>query len=236
MLIIQLGTVPHVFAVIKPTTNNTYNMGFFFRDNIYPYDPSSPPTHFEFNGDQYLKDYLFTKLHNGLGVVRNVPPMNKLYIRPKENTIQEIGRKWHKDNADNIEPTTTVVTNSPFTKLMVSLVSGADLVAKDSNGLSDPFVVIQYGEQKLKSSTVPKTLNPVWNEEFELDITNGDPNLEISFTVFDKDPVKADYMGEFSLLLKDALDLHGETQTFMLTTYKTKSRVSGHLSVRFVVL
>ena len=37
----------------------------------------------------------------------------------------------------------------------------------DSNGFSDPYVVLKVAGQQRKSSTVQKTLNPKWNQHFE---------------------------------------------------------------------
>lgn len=41
---------------------------------------------------------------------------------------------------------------------------GHDLVPKDSNGLSDPYVVVKYGSKIMfKSKVIKKSLNPEWN-------------------------------------------------------------------------
>ena len=52
--------------------------------------------------------------------------------------------------------------------LKVRLERAAGLKAADPNGKSDPYVVLETGGLKTqKSSVVPKTLDPVWNESFE---------------------------------------------------------------------
>lgn len=49
--------------------------------------------------------------------------------------------------------------------LELKLIRGHDLVPKDSNGLSDPYVVVKYGSQIMfRSKVVEKSLNPEWNE------------------------------------------------------------------------
>ena len=42
------------------------------------------------------------------------------------------------------------------------------MAAKDSNGLSDPFVTLRVGKTKKKTKVVRKNLNPFFNEEFVL--------------------------------------------------------------------
>ena len=51
----------------------------------------------------------------------------------------------------------------------VQVLKGRDLVPKDSNGLSDPYVIIKYGPQVMfRSSVIKKTLNPHWAESATL--------------------------------------------------------------------
>ncbi len=53
--------------------------------------------------------------------------------------------------------------------LRVDVLDGADLPAADSNGKSDPYCKFELnGLEVFKSKTQKKTLNPVWNEFFEV--------------------------------------------------------------------
>ncbi len=46
---------------------------------------------------------------------------------------------------------------------------GHDLVPKDSNGLSDPYILVKYGSQIMfRSKVIKKSLNPEWNERVTL--------------------------------------------------------------------
>lgn len=45
---------------------------------------------------------------------------------------------------------------------MILVVEGRDLVAMDSDGTSDPFVVCVVGNKQKKTKTIKNTLNPKW--------------------------------------------------------------------------
>lgn len=47
------------------------------------------------------------------------------------------------------------------------IIEARDLVAADLRGTSDPYVSIQYGDQRRKTKVIHKTLNPQWNQTFE---------------------------------------------------------------------
>jgi len=89
--------------------------------------------------------------------------------------------------------------------LKIQLIKGTDLLVGDSNGLSDPFVAMGTYNQTIskfyvmaKSKVIKKTLNPEWNEELVLHLT--DSNLKhssgIKFRVWDSDLISDDFLGE----------------------------------------
>lgn len=49
----------------------------------------------------------------------------------------------------------------------LNVIEAKDLVAADIRGTSDPYVKIQYGNEKRKTKVLYKTLNPKWNQTFE---------------------------------------------------------------------
>ncbi|KAL6973325.1 hypothetical protein U1Q18_027505 [Sarracenia purpurea var. burkii] len=55
-------------------------------------------------------------------------------------------------------------------KLVVEVVGARDLLPKDGQGNSSPYVVVDFDGHKKRSSTVSKNLNPVWNETFEFEV------------------------------------------------------------------
>lgn len=80
--------------------------------------------------------------------------------------------------------------------LRVDVLSGTDLPAADRNGKSDPYAKFEYnGEEIFKTKTIKKTLNPQWNEFFEVPILSRTAaNFQVK--VYDYDFAdKPDYLG-----------------------------------------
>lgn len=55
----------------------------------------------------------------------------------------------------------------------IGIIRAENLPAGDSNGLSDPYVVVYLGSQDVaRTSTVTETLNPVWNESCQVSLAS----------------------------------------------------------------
>ena len=65
----------------------------------------------------------------------------------------------------------------------------------DSNGLSDPYVIVKLGKKVFKTKVKKKTLNPFWNEKFEMGEWPEDSS-PIVLRVMDKDLAFDDFIGE----------------------------------------
>ncbi|KAF2290935.1 hypothetical protein GH714_016941 [Hevea brasiliensis] len=59
------------------------------------------------------------------------------------------------------------------TKLTVEVLDASDLMPKDGQGSANPFVQVSFDEQRQRTQTKPKDLNPYWNEK--LVFTVNDP-------------------------------------------------------------
>ncbi|XP_062188968.1 GTPase activating protein 1-like [Phragmites australis] len=78
--------------------------------------------------------------------------------------------------------------------LTVRVLRGVNLVSRDATG-SDPYVVLNLDNQKVKTSVIKKTVNPVWNEDLTLAVRNAATPIKLE--VFDKDTFsKDDRMGD----------------------------------------
>jgi len=96
---------------------------------------------------------------------------------------------------------------SPQMGVMNVNIDKANVIGKDSSGTSDPYVkVIFRGQEIYKTDTVKKTLTPVWNENFKLDIADRITN-KLIFQVFDWNKLqKHDLIGQAQIPLYEVYD------------------------------
>ncbi|CAD5190301.1 unnamed protein product [Musa acuminata subsp. malaccensis] len=107
--------------------------------------------------------------------------------------------------------------------LKVRVLRGVNLAYRDARG-SDPYVVLRMGSQKVKTGVKKKNVNPEWNEELTLSVS--DHIQPIKLEVYDKDTFsRDDQMGEAELdilpLLEAAkMDLSGVPDSSIITSVK----------------
>ena len=75
-----------------------------------------------------------------------------------------------------------------------------DLSAKDINGKSDPFCVVELDTTRLRTQTIYKTLAPIWNKSFIIPVQDIHSVLEL--TIFDEDMNKSpEFIGKVAIPL-----------------------------------
>ena len=72
---------------------------------------------------------------------------------------------------------------------------------------------------------MPKTLNPEWNQSFDLPIS-GTESLLLETQCWDKDRFKKEYMGEFDVALEDIFK-DGQTAQEVAHIYSTHWQTSS---------
>jgi len=106
--------------------------------------------------------------------------------------------------------------------LKVTVVQGRRLVVRDFK-TSDPYVILKLGNQKVKTKVINSCLNPIWNEELTLPLT--DPVGVLKLEVFDKDRFKADdEMGHAEVSLQPLLSAARLRQILGVATEGTTLR------------
>ncbi|KAI3429951.1 uncharacterized protein J3R85_008444, partial [Psidium guajava] len=79
--------------------------------------------------------------------------------------------------------TTTTPTQQPpppprtVRKLLVGVLDARDLLPKDGQGSSSPYVIVEFDNQKRRTATKYRDLNPAWNEAFEFVVSDPE-NME----------------------------------------------------------
>ncbi|XP_078162847.1 C2 calcium/lipid-binding plant phosphoribosyltransferase family protein [Carex rostrata] len=63
-------------------------------------------------------------------------------------------------------------------KLIVEIAEAHNLFPKDGTGTSSPYARVDFDGQRRKTRTVPRDLNPTWNEALEFNITAGGGTID----------------------------------------------------------
>merc|ERR1719192_1715879 len=169
-------------------------------------------SHTEFYSDSEIEQSLGSVLDNSAqAVVIEVPQKNfdgrfqteDPHKLEEESTNKEIGEI-------SVSPAVMILDkNSKQDEQTIKLrVTGARKLKKSGMfGKADPYVTISYGELKLKSDVVKNNLNPEWNFDNVLTISDN-ISKEILLEVYDKDTVsKDDFMGKISLPTSEVIKL-----------------------------
>ncbi|XP_059128984.1 multiple C2 and transmembrane domain-containing protein 2 isoform X2 [Peromyscus eremicus] len=108
--------------------------------------------------------------------------------------------------------------------LQVKVLKAADLMAADFSGKSDPFCLLELGNDRLQTHTIYKNLNPEWNKVFTFPIKDIHDVLEV--TVFDEDGDKApDFLGKVAIPLLSIRD--GQPNCYVLKNKDLEQAFKG---------
>merc|ERR1712013_516795 len=94
----------------------------------------------------------------------------------------------------------------PAGKINLNIHEGKDLVKADLIGKSDPYAVVTYGNDKVKTKTIKNNLNPEWNFETDIPVQENGPNNR-KIEVFDSDKIGKDKsLGSANIDVRDLLN------------------------------
>ncbi|KAI9439630.1 C2 domain-containing protein [Lactarius indigo] len=92
---------------------------------------------------------------------------------------------------------------TPVVYLRVQVISCKDLEAKDRNGYSDPFVTVSLLVERFQTPVRERSLDPEYDKDATFDFPIYTSLVHkvgtLDFVVWDKDRIRNDYMGEYSL-------------------------------------
>ncbi|KAK4058731.1 E3 ubiquitin-protein ligase pub1 [Microbotryomycetes sp. JL221] len=93
-------------------------------------------------------------------------------------------------------------------KIRITVVAADSLAKRDVFRLPDPFAVVTVdGEQTNTTTAIKKTLNPYWNESFDVNVKD---SSVISVQIFDQKKFKKKdqgFLGVINIPVSSALDL-----------------------------
>ncbi|KAM6907963.1 extended synaptotagmin-2 isoform 2-T3 [Lycodopsis pacificus] len=162
----------------------------------------------------FLKKPIVDINWTGLTNILDIPGLNGF----SDNVIQDIIYKYlvlpNRITIPLVGDVELAKLRFPMPKgvLRIHFLEAQDLEGKDTflggliKGKSDPYGILQIGNQLFQSKAVKETLHPKWNEVYEaLVYEHSGQHLEIE--LFDEDPDKDDFLGS---LMIDMTELHKE--------------------------
>ena len=87
-------------------------------------------------------------------------------------------------NEEPVQQAPTIVSEGKIYHVVAIVYMSKGLVAAESDGTSDPFVVLQNGMDKKQTSVKNNTMNGIWNEKLIFDSVVMDLNDDTSWPVF----------------------------------------------------
>ncbi|XP_062830477.1 extended synaptotagmin-3 [Anolis carolinensis] len=113
----------------------------------------------------------------------------------------------------------------------VYLLEAENLVQKDNflgaiRGKSDPYALLRVGVVQLRSRTIQRNLNPIWNEMFEF-VVHELPGQDLEIDLYDEDPDKDDFLGSLVINLTNVMKDKVVDEWFPLSKI-----ASGHVHLK----
>lgn len=117
--------------------------------------------------------------------------------------------------------------------VQVKVMRAEGLMAADVTGKSDPFCVLELNNDRLRTHTVYKNLNPEWNKVFTFNVKDIHSVLEV--TVFDEDRDRsADFLGKVAIPLLQVRN--GEQKGYALKNKQLTGPTKGLIYLEIDVI
>ncbi|KAA6385012.1 MAG: hypothetical protein EZS28_019461, partial [Streblomastix strix] len=149
--------------------------------------------------EKELKQYTFIGIGNLYGQNVGVLDIEQQYEGQGQQSVEEEEQEQEEQPAEEeqeqeeqpaAQEEEQPVENKELTKgkLTLNIIGVKDVTAMDSNGKSDPFIVVKFAGQEKKTKKVKDTLNAEYNETFEFDFdpaTTEDRDIQLELWDYD---------------------------------------------------
>ncbi|KAF0909466.1 hypothetical protein E2562_036454 [Oryza meyeriana var. granulata] len=112
----------------------------------------------------------------------------------------------------------------------VKVVRGTNLAVRDVFR-SDPYVVLKLGNQEVRTRTVRKNTNPVWNEDLTLTVEDLN-HLVVTLEVYDSDTFVDDQMGVAFFELRPLVEAAAEAASRLRPHAAVENKDGGAVVLR----
>ncbi|CAF4545659.1 unnamed protein product, partial [Rotaria sp. Silwood2] len=113
-------------------------------------------------------------------------------------------------------------------KLEIKIYQARGLSSKDINGKSDPFCLVELDSNRLRTHTMYKTLDPIWNKSFVIPVQ--DIHSILQLTIYDEDTNKnTEFIGKVAIPLLAIKN--GERKWIALKDRKSMLPVKGAIEI-----
>ncbi|CAH8336912.1 unnamed protein product [Eruca vesicaria subsp. sativa] len=133
-----------------------------------------------------------------------------------------------------------VKTGTGNEKLVVEIIGAHNLMPKDGEGSSSPFVEVEFEDQRLRTHVKRKDLNPIWNEKLVFHVIDANElrykTLEISVFNEKRSSNSRNFLGKVRVLGTN-VGREGESVVQMYTLEKRSlfSHVRGEISLKHYI-
>jgi Ca2+-dependent lipid-binding protein len=142
-----------------------------------------------------------------------------------------------RETLNSIQETTNAILGRKMS-VKLTVIQGEGLVAKDTNMLgkktaSDPYIEVWVKFKKVgNTATQEKTLDPIWNERFDMDLKRDNP--EVVLKIWDADFMsEPDSMGIITLNIPT--EIGADTTQWYDVPEGSAKNASGRLQVRLEI-
>lgn len=125
-------------------------------------------------------------------------------------------------------------------KLVVRVIEAKNLVATNSNGLSDLYVRLKLGKQRYRTKVIKKNMKPMWDEQFSFWVDDLKETLVVS--VMDEDKFfNNDLLGRIKLPVSLVFDeeiksLGNAWYSLKPKNKKSKNKQCGMYIILYIIL